>query len=236
MPRLAHVPELLDGPLDDRDAVAGNLRDMRRINRLFGATTMSLRAIGALVPSAAPIALLDVGTGGADIPIALLAKARRSGRSLTVTAVDSRAEVLEAARAIDRRADRSLDRIAGLTLAVADGRRLPYPDESFDVGHASLVLHHLEPVDALAFLRELRRVSRFGIVVNDLARGRLNWLGAWVLTRTIARSRFTRHDGPLSVRRAYSVAEMRDMLREAGVTPVVTIHGFARHRFAIAAR
>jgi ubiquinone/menaquinone biosynthesis C-methylase UbiE len=234
--RLAHVPELLDGPLDDSEAVADNLRDLRRINRLFRAAAMSRRAIEALVPGTGSIRLLDVGTGGADIPLSLLAIARRAGQSLTVTAVDSRPEVLGAARAVNRRADGRLDQIVGLTLAVADGRRLPYPDRAFDVGHASLLLHHLEPPDALALLRELRRVSRFGIVVNDLARGRLNWLAAWLLTRTIARSRFTRHDGPLSVRRAYSVGEMREMLREAGVTPVATIHGFARHRYAIAAR
>ena len=51
----------------------------------------------------------------------------------------------------------------------ADGRSLPYSDASFDVAHASLVLHHLEPADVVALLREMNRVSRRGIVVNDLA-------------------------------------------------------------------
>jgi SAM-dependent methyltransferase len=231
MDRLAGVPELLDGPLDDRAALIANLRDLARINRLTGGTRLSVRAIAALGD---PATILDVGTGGADIPMTLLARARSrpAARGLTITATDSRPEVLDAARA----ARPAVDRTAGLELAVADGRGLPYPDAAFDVAHASLVIHHLEPDEAVAFLRELRRVARDGIVVNDLVRGRLAWIGAWLLVHAFARSRFTRHDGPLSVRRGYTRVELGDLLARAGLTPTATVVGVAGHRVAIAAR
>jgi ubiquinone/menaquinone biosynthesis C-methylase UbiE len=230
--RLTGVAELLDGPLDDGEAVVANLRDLARLNRLTGGVRISVAAIRALAGDRLPGSILDVGAGGADIPVALLAAARRDGVSLEVTAMDSRREVLEAARL----ARPGIDRLDGLALGLADGRALPYPDASFDVGHASLVLHHLEPVDAIAFLSELRRVARVGIVVNDLVRGRLAWLGAWLLVHSVATARFTRNDGPLSVRRAYSRAELDDLLRSAGIRPVRTVVGFAGHRVAIAAR
>src|SRR5687768_12127801 len=140
MERLAGVPELLDGPLDDPGALRGNLRDLRRINRLTGGIALSIKAMDALADGAGELSLVDVGTGGADIPVALLAHARRRGRRLSVTAIDSREEVLEAART-ERP---TLDRIPGLALELADGTSLPYPDRSFDIAHASLVLHHLE--------------------------------------------------------------------------------------------
>jgi ubiquinone/menaquinone biosynthesis C-methylase UbiE len=227
--RLSGVEELLDGPLNDEAALAANLRDLRRINRLTGGATLSLRAIRALGEAAT---VLDVGTGGADIPALLLADARRRAVALEVTATDSRKEVVRAARLVRP----ALATMPGLVLAVADGRGLPYPDASFDVGHASLVLHHLDQADAVAFLRELRRVSRLGIVVNDLARGRLFWFGARLVTHTLATSRYTRHDGPLSVRRAWTRAEMVDLLGRAGLAPAATFVGFAGHRYAIAAR
>jgi ubiquinone/menaquinone biosynthesis C-methylase UbiE len=231
MDRLTGVDELLDGPLDDPDALVANLRDLARINRLTGGTRLSQRAVRALGDEDVRT-LLDVGTGGADIPVTLLAAARRSDRTLSVTAVDSRSEVLEAAR----RARPGLDRIAALELRVADGRRLPFEDGAFDIAHASLVLHHLAPEEAVAFLRELRRVARVGIVVNDLVRSRLSWIGAELLVRTIARSRYTRNDGPLSVRRAYTRRELHDLVEAAGLVEVATIVGFAGHRVAIAAR
>ena len=232
MKRVTGIAELLDGPLDDPPALIANLRDLARINRLSGGTRLSVRAIAALAPPAEVATILDVGTGGADIPMTLLARARAEGRRLTVIATDSRAEVLAAARV----ARPAVGRTAGLELALADGRRLPYPDGAFDVCHASLVAHHLEPDEVVAFLLELRRVARRGVVINDLVRGRLAWVGGWLLVHAIATSRYTRHDGPLSVRRAYTRRELLDLLASADLEPVATFSGLAGHRVAIAAR
>lgn len=229
MDRPTAAAELLDGPLDDPAALQANLRDLTRINRLTGGAELSLRAMRSLGEA---VRVLDVGTGGADIPALFLADARHRGIALMVTATDSRQEVLDAALAVRP----SLATMEGLTLGLADGRALPWPDGSFDVGHASMVLHHLDEDDAVAFLRELRRVSTRGIVVNDLARSRLYWIGAWLLTHTVATARYTRHDGPLSVRRGWNRDEMVELLRRAGLAPVTTVGGFAGHRYAIAAR
>jgi ubiquinone/menaquinone biosynthesis C-methylase UbiE len=214
--RLADTPELLDGPLDDARTLEGNLRDLARINRLLGGVLVSRRALDALTSGPEAATLLDVGTGGADIPVALMAGWRRAGRRLSVTATDDRQAVLDAAVAIRP----ALARIGGLRLEVADGRRLPYPDRAFDLAHASLVLHHLEPADAVALLREMRRVATRGVIVNDVTRGRIAYASAWLLAHFATRNRFTRHDAPLSVQRAYTPAEMRDLLAQAGLRPV----------------
>ncbi len=233
MDRLTGVPELLDGPLDEQPVLVANLRDLARLNRLTGGTRLTRRAIAALEAGGAPVqTVLDVGTGAADIPMSLLAAAARDGRPLTVTASDSRPEILEAARL----ARPAIVGAHGLELALADGRGLPWSDASFDVAHASLVLHHLEPDEVVTFLRELRRVGRRGIVVNDLVRGRWRWIGAELLVHLVATSRYTRHDGPLSVRRSYTPRELLDLVAAAGLTPVATFSGIAGHRVAIAAR
>jgi ubiquinone/menaquinone biosynthesis C-methylase UbiE len=232
MDRAAATPELLDGPLDDPDALQGNLRDLRRINGLLGGAALSRRAVERLIGENVQdrVCILDVGTGAADIAQDLRKSGIR-GRPAEVLAVDSRAEVLAAARALDA----SLDAPDGVELGVADGRSLPFPDRAFDVAHASLVVHHLEPTEAVGFLAELRRVSRRGVVVNDLIRGRLYWLLALAGTRVLTRNRLTRHDGPLSVRRAYTVAELRALIEAAGLTAEHLVVGPGGHRVAIAA-
>jgi SAM-dependent methyltransferase len=238
MRRLSSASEYLDGALSDRATLVGNLRDLRRVNAIFGGAELSLRAMRGLIDGDARLAaahpdslrVLDVGTGAADIPTRML-HARGPWRAIHVTAVDSRPEVIEAALVLEP----SLAREPNLSLAVADGRSLPYPDGAFDVAHASLVLHHLEPDNAVAFLRELRRVVGLGVVINDLERGRLGWLAAWLLLHALTRNRFTLHDGPLSVRRAYRRGEARDLLAAAGLRPVREVVGIAGHRWAIAA-
>ena len=231
MKRVTGVPELLDGVLDDPSTLRGNLRDLQRANRLTGGTALSRRAIAFLVPPPAPLTVLDVGTGAADIPRALLADGRRHGRQVEVTATDSREEVLAAARALTP----DLDQTDGLTLSIADGRGLPFPDGAFDVGHASLVLHHIEPGDAVAFLRELARVSRRGIVVNDLSRRPITLIGAWLLSHAVTTNRYSRHDAPLSARRAYTVSEARSLMARAGLQPVYLTRAIMGHRWAMAA-
>ena len=236
MRRLVDAREHLDGPLSDPAVLDGNLRDLRRVNRRFGGTALSLRAVRALVAGtgarrqAEPLRVLDVGTGACDIPLAL-AGAPGPGRSGAVTALDSRQEVLDAARRIEPR----LVANPAVRLVLGDGRALPFADGEFDVAHASLVVHHLDAGGAVDFLRELARVARLGIVVNDLERGVLNWIGAWLVLHAMTRNPFTLHDGPLSVRRSYTRREMRALLAEAGLRAAGEAQALAGHRWAIAA-
>jgi ubiquinone/menaquinone biosynthesis C-methylase UbiE len=234
MRRLVDVREHLDGDLVDAATLEGNLRDLRRINRLFGGTRLSVEAVRRLVEarraSGRPIRLLDVGTGAADIPLALL-RARGPWSSIEVTAVDSRQEVLDAATHL--RPELAMQ--PGLSLAQADGRALPFPDGSYDVAHASLVLHHLDHHDAVAFLRELARVASIGVVVNDLERSRQARIVAWLVLHAMTRNPWTLHDGVLSVRRAWTVEEAEGLLGEAGLRPIGRLVGLPGFRWAVGA-
>ena len=229
--RVSLKPELLDGSLDDPAALSGNLRDLKRANRWLGGARLSSWAIEALLGGIDEASILDVGTGAADIPLALLDIARRRGHGRKVTAVDSRSEVIAAARIGSPRLQSTPD----LVIEVADGRSLPYDDHVFDVSHASLVIHHLEPADAVAFMQELARVARIGVVVNDLVRSRVTLAGAWLMSHLLTTNRYTRHDAPLSARRAYSRAELIALLDAAGLRVVADHGGLAGHRRALAA-
>ena len=92
------------------------------------------------------------------------------------------------------------------------------------------------PLDDEAALRgNLRDLARLGVVINDLVRARHNWIGARLLLPLMTRNRFTRHDGPLSVQRAYTRMELRALLAGAALRPVAEVGAFAGHRVAIAA-
>ena len=104
-----------------------------------------------------------------------------------------------------------------ITVERADVLSLPYADRSFDGATLAMTLHHLEGDDAVRSLRELVRVSRRAVVVSDLERSLLNWLGALALGATVWRgNRLTRHDGPLSVRRSFTARELERLAHDAG--------------------
>jgi ubiquinone/menaquinone biosynthesis C-methylase UbiE len=218
-------PELMDGPLRDPAELAANLRDIRRVNKLLGGTSIVLRHLPALldtVPSGQTAEILDLATGSADIPLAIAAWARRHDRAAAITASDFSPEILAVARG-------QIDNHPEITLSQYDARDVPLPDGRFDVVLCSLSLHHFEPEDAVRVLREMRRLARVGFVVNDLRRSRLGYLAAWLAARVTTGNRLTRNDAPLSVRRAYTPEELGELLHRAGISNArITTHRWFR--------
>ena len=229
MDRLAGAVELLDGPLED-DQLAGNLRDLSRVNRLLGGAELSWRAVQLSLGArgGGQVTLLDVGTGAADIPRHLLRRGTAAGLTLHVRATDVRAEIVAAAQAMAGRSERLtielLEDLSGL------------PTGSYDLVHASLVLHHLEPAPAGRLLAEMGRVARRAVIVNDLDRARRWWLGAWLLSRLATANRYTRHDAALSVRRAYRPNELSALAARSGLVEVGRLRGLLGHRYALVFR
>src|SRR5262249_49879331 len=89
--------------------------------------------------------------------------------------------------------------------------------EGYDVFTVSLFLHHLEEEQAVDLLRRMARATRQAILVNDLVRSALGYALAWLGTRVLSRSDIVHMDGPLSVRAAFSVAEVSELARRAGL-------------------
>lgn len=229
MDRVEDMPELLDGPIDPRHLPA-NLRDLARVNRWLGGSALSWRALElavARLPSRpTQLSVLDVGTGAADIPRYLLQRSAGSMLRLAITATDSRPEIVELA-------GRGSAAIEGLAIDHANGERLPYRERSFDIVHASLVLHHLEAQRAAVALAEMARVARRAIIVNDLDRRRRWWAAAWLLSRLLTTSRYTRHDAPLSVHRAYRPNELSVIAAGAGLREIGRLWTRPAYRYAL---
>ena len=99
---------------------------------------------------------------------------------------------------------------------MADALALPFRDGELDIAMCNTMLHHLDPPEAVRVLRELSRVARWGVVVTDLRRSRAALLATQALSATLWRNhRLTRHDGPASIRAAYTPAELADIARAA---------------------
>ncbi len=217
--RFLHPPprrverELLDGSIDDPAELASNFRDIRRVNRLLGGVSTTIRHLPALVdsvPPGQPVTILDLATGSGDIPLATLHWAQRRGRSVEIIASDVDAGILDLAR-------RHTNGHPEITFAQYDARNVPLPDGSVDIVHCALSLHHFDPDDAVRVLREMDRLGRHGFILNDLRRGYLGYAAAWGAARLTTRNRLTRNDAPLSVLRAYTPDELHRLLRHAGI-------------------
>jgi ubiquinone/menaquinone biosynthesis C-methylase UbiE len=154
--------------------------------------------------------VLDVATASADIPRAIASWARAHHRPIRIVALDLSEDILTLAKS-------SIASYPEVTLMRGNALALPFPDRAIDVVICGLALHHFTFEDGSRVLREIDRVARGGFIVNDIGRSWGAYLGALLDTRLFTRSRLARHDGPLSVLRAFTVSEMRAMVAAAGV-------------------
>jgi ubiquinone/menaquinone biosynthesis C-methylase UbiE len=213
LPARRRAAELMDHPEVDPAQLEHGLADLRWVNRWLGGTRSVLRELAPLLRAGRgeEVRVLDVATGSADIPLALVRWARAAGVPVRVAATDFHPRTVAAAR----------ERAAAypeVQVEQADALRLPYPDGAFDVSMCNTALHHFDDREAVAVLRELRRVARRGVVVTDLRRSRPALLGARLLASTLWRAHpVTRHDGPHSVRAAFTPAELTRLARQAGL-------------------
>ena len=211
--------ELMDQPGVDVGEFRANFDDIEFANRRFGGSLPVTCEVLSHVTPPETFGVLDVGCGSADIARDLV---RAATGFVTVVGLDSNADILAIAR---ERTPLALP----ISFVHADGGALPFDDASFDIAMCNLALHHFEPPAAVAMLRELRRVSRVTPLVCDLVRSRIAFLGAWLFARILAKNRLTKHDGPLSVRRAYTPDEALALARDAGWhAPRVTREPFFR--------
>jgi SAM-dependent methyltransferase len=218
--RIEHAVEYLDEPAHDLRELEASLDHLAGVNRWLGGQRILIRHIQPFLPRGRPARILDAGTGSADVPRALVRWARRHRRELSIVATDLHPQMVEIARS----------RSAGyreITVQRADVCRLPFRDGSFDVALLSLTLHHFDDAEQLRALQELGRVSRRAVMVNELERNWANYVGARLLAATVwRRNRLTRHDGPLSVLRAFAPRELLDRARRAGLPEPRVHRGF----------
>jgi SAM-dependent methyltransferase len=221
----------MDDPAADPADLRRSLAYIRRVNSLLGytrGTVGHLRRFSRRWRPGETIRILDVATGSADIPRAVLRWAGRRGFDVRIVGIDLHHTTLQLARA---QAPATADEGARLSLARADALRLPFADGSFDYALTAMFLHHLDAAAAAAVLREMARVARRGIVAADLLRHRRAY--AWISLFTVGSGPMVRHDARASVAQAFTRAEVLRLRDEAGV-PFAHYYRHFGHRFALA--
>ena len=200
---------------DDRGTPAeidAALHAISLANRRFGGMRLHARLLKQALthaPREQRPHILEVASGRADVlQAALLRLGVAAQVAPEVTLLDR-----SAAHLPDPRAWPSA--LPTPRMLAGDALALPFPDASVDIVSCCLFLHHLEPPQVARYLAEALRVARVAVVINDLERTPVHYRLA-MLNRLIDPSRISRHDGPVSVRRAYTYSELSRMLANTG--------------------
>lgn len=230
--RRATTTELMETAACSFEDYHACLRDLANVNRLTLAYRPTLRFLDDLadrdrLPRRRAVRIVDVGCGYGDMVRRIDRWAVRRGIAAELTGVDN-----------DPRAARAA------ALATSRGRPIRWittdwrsfdPEPPVDIVVSSLFAHHLDDETLVRFIAWMDRTAAIGWFVNDLQRDPLAWLGFGAWSRLARWHPFVRHDGPVSIARAFRRADWRRYLAAAGIPrDGAVIAGYMPFRLCIA--
>lgn len=213
--------EWMDQPTATTAELAESLLYIRKVNRVLGYTRVTLRYFQRFSLRWRPgeiIRILDLGTGSADVPIAILDWAKPAGFDVRIVGLDLHPTTV----AIAKREERE-----GLTILRGDALDSPFADRSFDYIMTNMFLHHLDEEQVVRVLGEMNRLARRGILAADLVRGHRAY--AWIWLATLLSKPMIRHDARVSIAQAFTIAELRELGRRARLDYTTVTHHYG-HR------
>ena len=206
--------EEMESPDISEKALTDCLNDLARANTLTLARPPTLSWLGRATRSlarGASFTLLDVGYGQGDMLRAIYRWAVKRGLQPRLTGVDLSPWSATAAAA-------ATDATWKINYLVGDVFNYK-PDEPIDFVVSSLVAHHMSDDQLVHFIQWMEGNARRGWFINDLHRHPLAYYGFSVLSRATFLHRMVRHDGLISVARAFTRADWLRLLAAAQIAP-----------------
>lgn len=214
------LPELMDDPDLDPELHHAALSGLRRINALSRSAEIlwsHLKRASCELPGRR-LRVLDVACGGGDLVVGLAERAAQAGLHIDIDGCDISPRAVDYGQAFARE-----NEIRGSRFFVADAINHPLPQD-YDVVMCSLFLHHLDEEDAQQLLRQMASSCQHSVLINDLRRTRFGYALAVVGCQLLTRSPIVHTDGPLSVRAAWSDAEVRGLAEAVGMADAQLTH------------
>jgi ubiquinone/menaquinone biosynthesis C-methylase UbiE len=207
--------EMMDAADNPPALLEDDLKNLRLLNRYLGGARALRRGFAPLLARWAGTRrrILDVGAGSGDLAADIKQFCGQRGVAVEIVSIDRDPVAI----ALAARRNHAVSSIRALR---ADAAALPFAPRSFDCVMASQFLHHFSAAQITMLLRAWARLAPHAIVVSDLVRHPLAYYGIRALTAACTRNVMTRTDAPLSVRRACTLNEWRDIFQSADVGSV----------------
>jgi 2-polyprenyl-3-methyl-5-hydroxy-6-metoxy-1,4-benzoquinol methylase len=196
-----YTAEIMDDFSIQDERIDLALRELKLVNTFLGGTAATADGFRILRKRAnifRTLKVLDVGSGGSDV-------FDSNTENLSITALDKNPRTCTYIR-----------QHSPFIVICGDAQRLPFEQKSFDVVHASLFLHHFSEKEITILLRSFAEKSKFGIIINDLRRSILAFVGIKILTTIFSKSSMVKNDAPLSVLRGFLKSELQNILSDCG--------------------
>ncbi|MFA5804567.1 MAG: methyltransferase domain-containing protein [Melioribacteraceae bacterium] len=219
----SYQKEIMDDFSITDDRIKTTLIELEIINKYLGGRSTSRKGIEIIsrkIKSNNKITVLDVGSGGSDN---FKYNNYDDGRIICLTSLDINKGVCRYVKGIS----------SDVNIVCGDALILPFKESSFDIIHVSLFLHHFNEGEINNLMQRFMKISRYGVIVNDLHRSVFSYVCIKLLTSLCSKSEMVKNDGPLSVKRGFIKHELKDIFSRIKSTSVTIKYRWAFRWLAV---
>jgi len=207
--------ELMDGGIGSFELFDESLKQIETVNRLTLGYRPVLKWLQArLSPQPGPLTICDIGCGRGDLLRRIWALGQRKRVTLRLIGIDIDPWSAPTARNATS-PDVDIDYRTGDALTA---------DIACDFIVCSNLAHHLSNDEIVSLIRRLETQARRGWLICDLHRHLIPYLFAKLLLSVAPVNDMVRNDGAVSVTRAFTAQDWRDILRQASMGAEVSWH------------
>lgn len=191
-------PEIMDDFSIQDERIGEALAELKVINKFLGGISTTKKGLRKFLRNTydKKIKILDAGSGASDV-------FEKEKNKFVLFSLDRNKKICTYLKS-----NKNINPVFGNAL------ELPFKRKSFDIVHTSLFLHHLNEEEIKKLLSVFSETAVNGIIINDLRRSILAYLGIKILTMLFSKSDFVKNDGPLSVKKGFTKDDLTKILNK----------------------
>lgn len=247
MPNLSsrsNEKELIDDLELDNDALRQNLEELALINKYLGGNQVTISGLSSLIfdirnsmfdlekndhssflnvqpktehqktnneQQTSKLTIADLGCGGGDMLMVMADWAAKRKIDAQFIGIDANDFMINFGM-------KRTTQYPNISYLHQDIYTEEFKSKSFDIVTMTLFCHHFSDESLVTILKQLKKQTRLGIVINDIHR---HWFAyhsiAWI-TKLFLKSYLVKNDAKLSVWRAFVREDLEKIIQKAGFT------------------
>ena len=206
--------ELLDDVTHNHKDLIRNLHEIEFTNRWFGSSHTFISSLDRIHKKNPEyfknrtIDIVDLGCGGGDLLRLAQAWTRTKKINANLLGLDVNPYIVQQAQSLSTHFP-SIE-YQQLDIFSDDFKKL-----HFDIVTLNSVCHHMTDEELINLLQQLQTQTKVAIVINDLQRHWLPYLGIKLVSKLLNFSSYGQQDGPISVLRGFQKKDLLQIMHNA---------------------
>ncbi len=202
-------PEIMDDLSISGEVINKTLREISAINGLLGGNSISLQSFKSIVKGRKKVRVADLGCGSGDILMLMADYCRKNDIDASFVGIDANPFIVQYAQ----KQAAEYPEISFQCLNILEDE---FKQERYDIIHCCLFIHHFTQKQLTPLFLQFKQQAEH-IIINDLHRHYLAYWSIKALTGIFSKSYMVKNDAAVSVKRGFSKADLKSLMKEAGV-------------------